>query len=113
MNPTLENVLAARQAADKCADKCNEIALCVAEMQDQRDYYKNEMRVSKEMSAAEAERKFIIYNQLYSEAHAKWSEALNSQAELWQTYCDLFEEYEKKNQERPDKKCTFCGEMTS
>jgi hypothetical protein len=104
MDPTLENVLAARQAADKNEDKCTEIALCVAEMRDQRDYYKNEMRVSKEMSAAEAERKFIIYNQLFSEAQTKWSEALNSQVELWQKYCDLLEEYEKKNTERPDKK---------
>ena len=104
MDPRLENVLAARQAADKNEDNCTEIALCVARMQDMRDYYNNEMKVGKEESAAEAEKNFIIYSQLYSEAQTKWSEALNSQVELWQKYCDLLEEYEKKNTEHPDKK---------
>ena len=115
----MENVLAARQAADKNEDKCDEIARYVARMQDMRDYYNNEMKVSKkesnEMEKAEAKRNFIIYNQLCSEAHTKWSEALNSQVELWQKYCDLLEEYEEKekNAERPDQKCSFCGMMHS
>lgn len=110
MDPTMENVLAARQAADKAEDKCTKMAIYVAKMQGARDHYKNEMVFCKEEKKAEAEGNFIMYNQLLSDAHTKWTEALNSQAELWQKYCDLLDEYQK-NEERADEKCTFCGKM--
>ena len=114
MDPTHENVLAARKAADKAEDKCTKMARYVAEMQGWRDHYKNETVVCKEEKKAEAEGNFIMYNQLLSDAHTKWTEALNSQAELWQKYCDLLDEYqklEKEREERADALCTFCGEM--
>jgi len=117
MDATMENVLAARQAADKAEEKCTKMARYVAEMQRWRDHYKNEMKISRYYveSEAEAEGNFVKYNRLLSEAHTTWTEALNSQAELWQKYCELLEEYEEKekNAERPDEKCSFCGMMHS
>lgn len=110
----LEIVNAARKAADKAEDKCNKMAMYVAEMQGWRDHYKSELKMSRgDEEKAEADANFVMYNRLLSDGHTKWTEALNSHQELWQKYSDLLEDYEEKerNAERPDEKCTFCGEM--
>ena len=114
MDPTEQNVIAARRAADKAEHFCTKMAIYVAEMQRMRDHYKNQIEINRGYvkSEAEAEANFVMYNKLLSDAHTKWTESLNSQAELWQKYCELLKEYEK-NQERPDEKCTYCGKMDS
>jgi len=115
---TMENVLAARQAADKAGLKCDKMAIYVAQMQGYANYYINELKLCKEEKKAEAEANVVKHNKALADAHAEWSAALGSQGELWQTYCDLFDEHQKKEQEqvqedRPDEKCTFCDEMYS
>ena len=100
MDSTYENVLAARDAADRAGDNCDKMAIYVAQMQGSANYYINQLKLCKEEEKAEAEANIVKHNQALADAHAKWSEALNSQAELWGTYYDLLEEYKNKKQEQ-------------
>jgi len=123
----MENVIVARDVADMAGLECDKMAVYVAQMQGSANYYINKLKLCNE-EKAEAEANVVKHNQALADANAKWNAALNSQAELWGTYYDLLEEYQKEKQEqlqeearaeeieqedRPDEKCTFCGEMES
>ena len=113
MEVTNEKVIAARTLADKAERTCTKMSVYVAQMQNMRDYYNNELKVCMGEKKAEAEKNFVMYNQLLSDAHTKWNAALDKHGELWETYCELLNDYEEKerNANRPPEKCTFCGEM--
>jgi len=99
----MENVLAARQAADKAGQMCDKKAVYVAQMEGYANYYVNELKLCKEEKRAEVEANVLKFKQASLNAHAEWNAVLGSQAELWQTYCDLLDEYQKKEKEE----CTF------
>ena len=109
----LEIVNAARSAAHNAEVKSAKMSVYVAQMQGSANYYLNELKICKEDKRAEAEENVANHNNALAEAHAEWSALLSSAEELWQKYSDLLEDYEEKerNAERPDEKCTFCGEM--
>lgn len=94
---TLENVIAARKAADNAEKKCTKMAAYVAEMQGARDFYANQLMICKEEEKAEAEKNFLVYNKLLSDAHTEWTSALESQAELWEAYNISLDEYRKES----------------
>ena len=96
LHATSETMNAARRTVDKATRKCDKMAVYVAQMQGARDFYANLM-ICKEEEKAEAEKNFLVYNKLLSDAHTEWTSALECQAELWEAYNISRDEYMKES----------------
>ena len=92
---TTEEVIAARQLADKAGRLCDRMAVYVAQMEGMKNYSSSELiRCKNDEERALAEASLAKTTQAALDAHAQWSAALEEQSDLWSKYCELCDKWQ-------------------